>query len=155
MSYLIMIQQGVIAMNRAYIVIAAGAAGAILGIAVLLNYVRSIPRYSEIILQSEQEKRDFLENCGISLKSEPPDVSYITLPLSIDSGVFGEYCQLQSKQNLPLAEHFGEEAQVWTFAESSSLTAKVQLICTNDGLLLGLIGYDSTRYDLMYRVIEQ
>lgn len=140
-------------MNRSVFVLAAGGAGVILGTFLLISFAQSRPVYSEIILQSEKDKRNFLENCGVSLKNEPPDIAYITLPMSSDTKVFGEYCILQSEQNLPLSEHFGEKAEVWTFAAESSACGMVQLICTENGLLVGAMHYDSTSFDRMYSVI--
>lgn len=141
-------------MNRSLIILAAGAAGVILGTAGLISYVRSHPEYSEIILRDDSDKRNFLQNCGILLKREPPEKLEITLPAGGDSVIFGKYCILQSKQQLPISEHFGESAEVWTYAAESSPSARVQLICTKDGLLIGAMHYECNSFDRMYSVIS-
>lgn len=140
-------------MNRSLIILAAGAAGVILGAAGLISYVRSCPVYSEIILKDDADKRSFLRQWGINVKNEPPEKLEITLPAGGDSMIFGEYCRLQSSQHLPLSEHFGENADVWTFAADSSPAARIQLICTKDGLLIGAMRYDCTGFDRIYSVI--
>lgn len=140
-------------MNRSLVILTMGIVGVISGAAGLFHYIRSNPPATEIILSSDSEMRSFLSECGHPPKNEPPLQQEITLPASSDSSVFGTYCALQSEQNLPLSQHFGENAIVWTYAVDGLPTARAELICTKDGLLVGAMYYDRLNFHRMYPVI--
>lgn len=140
-------------MNRSFIILTMGVAGVFLGVVGLVRYIHMNPPAAEILLNSDEARRDFLSECGQIPKDEPPAQLEITLPASGDSSVFGTYCTLQSEQQLPLSDHFGEEAVMWTYTLEASPTARAELICTPDGLLLGAMGYDCKSFHRMYPLI--
>lgn len=140
-------------MNRSLVILAMGIVGVISGAAGLFHYIRSNPPAAEIILSSDSEMRSFLSEYGHNPKNELPSQQEITLPASSDSSVFGTYCALQSEQKLPLSQHFGENAIVWTYTVEGLPTTRAELICTKDGLLIGAMCYDRLNFHRMYPVI--
>lgn len=140
-------------MNRSLIILTMGVAGVGIGMFGLVRYINQNPPLEEIFLVSDEERRDFLAGYGYMSKEVPPAQQDITLPASGDMSVFGDYCNLQQEQKLPLSDHFGENAVVWTYTLEDSPSSRAEIICTPDGLLLGLMRYDSKSFHHMYPII--
>ncbi len=140
-------------MNRSLIILTMGIAGVGLGVFGLVRYIDRMPQTEEILLMSDDERRGFLSGYGCIAKEEPPVQQDIILPASGNSSVFGDYCALQNDQKLPLSEHFGEKAVVWTYTLEGASAEHAEIICTPDGLLLGLMKYDSKNFYRMYPII--
>lgn len=138
-------------MNRSLVILAMGIAGAVIGTAGLLCYASGADDFRELMLCSDSERRSYISECGKNPCEEPPAQMKITLPAGGDSAVFGEYCALQTGQGLPLSEHFGEEAVVYTYSLPDDESAgRAELICTPEGLLLGAMYYSCREFYRMY-----
>lgn len=140
-------------MNRSLIIITMGISGVIIGIAGLVRYIKENPPALDILLNGDEARRHFLSECGRAANEEPPAQLEITLPASGGSSVFRAYCDIQSKQRLPLSEHFSETAVVWTYTLECAPTARAELVCTPEGVLIGAMYYDCTSFENMYPLI--
>lgn len=140
-------------MNRSMIILTMGIAGVGLGIFGLVRYIDQNPQPAEILLSSDEARRALLAEYGCTTKETPPNQQDIILPTGGDTSVFGDYCALQKEQNLPLSDHFGEEAVIWTYTLDNSPSLRAEIICTPDGLLLGLMRYDNKSFNYMYPII--
>lgn len=138
-------------MNRSLVILAMGIAGAVIGTAGLLSYASGADDFREFMLYSDSDRRSFIAECVMQPCEEPPAQMKVVLPAGGDSSVFGEYCRLQEEQQLPLSEHFGEEAVVYTYnIPYEENTGRAELICTPEGLLIGAMYYSSREYYRMY-----
>jgi hypothetical protein len=140
-------------MNRSLIILTMGIAGVGLGIFGLVRYIDQNPQPAEILLVSDEARRDILAEYGCTTKEVPPEQQDIILPTGGDMSVYGDYCALQQEQQLPLSDHFGEEAVMWTYTLEDSPYSRAEIICTPDGLLLGLMRYDNRSFHRMYPII--
>lgn len=140
-------------MNRSLIILTMGVVGVMLGTAGLVCYIHKNPPAAEIVLNSDEEMREFLSEYDKTAKDEPPVKLEITLPKECNTSVFGTYCDIQKEQSLPLAEHFGEEVVMWTYTLNDLPTMRAELICTKDGLLVGAMRYDCINFHRMYPII--
>jgi hypothetical protein len=128
--------------------------GILLGSGGLLWYCHATP-VQEIILTDDPARRQYLTQYGCTPDETPPTSAAITLPESDASTVYAAYLALQKAQQLPLAQYAGTDAVLWTYTLTDDETARAELICTPDGLLLGAMRYDCTRFDRMEPVMEQ
>lgn len=141
-------------MNHSRLILFLGCTGAILGTAGLLLYTaRHHSPVQERILETDAQRRSFLSECGYIAAETPPVQSELTLPEDGTSGVYEAYCALQDTQQLPLSEYAGQEAVRWTYTLSQGPSCRAELICSPEGLLLGAICYDCTRFDRMYPIL--
>ncbi len=141
-------------MNHSKLILLLGCTGVILGTGGLLIYTsRHSQPMQELILSDDAARRSYLAECGQNAAEKPPIQREITLPEGGTSRIYEAYSALQDTQHLPLSEHAGQDAVVWTYTLTTSETARAELICTPDGLLLGAILYDCTRFDRMYPLI--
>ncbi|MBQ8724252.1 MAG: DUF4830 domain-containing protein [Oscillospiraceae bacterium] len=140
-------------MNKSKLLILSGAAGAVMGVFWLCSYINNNPPYEEFILTDDQSRRVFIAEYTSEPTKTPPIRQEITLPEDGSSKVYETYGMLQDKQRLPLSDYSGQNAVLWTYTLSGCPTARAELICTPDGLLLGAMCYDCTRFDLMYPLI--
>ncbi len=126
----------------------------ILGGYVLYNTARPVSPYAEIILDSEESRRAFLKTCKLSISEMPPDTAEITLPSDDNSIIYARYCTLQEEQSLGVKNHFGKSATVYTYTIADPETARAELVCTEEGLLVGAMYYDRTSFQNMYPLIN-
>ncbi|MBQ8515490.1 MAG: DUF4830 domain-containing protein [Ruminococcus sp.] len=141
-------------MNHSRLILFLGCTGAILGTAGLLLYTaRTHSPVQELILDSDAARRSFLSECGRNAAETPPVQSELTLPEGGTSDIYEAYCALQDTQQLPLLDHAGQKAVRWTYTLSQDPSYRAELICTPEGLLLGAMYYDCTRFDRMYPIL--
>ncbi len=94
-----------------------------------------------ITLAESDERTAFLKAQGVAspvcIATEP-----IKLPVSIDEN-YRAYADLQKAQGLTLAAHLGENAVQYTYRSDETHT-RIQLLFSEDDVLLGAIRYDAT-----------
>lgn len=140
--------------NKSKIILLLGCAGVILGAYGLFAYTSQTNLPREILLTSDEARRTFLREYGQPAAETPPDRTEITLPADGNSSkIYAEYCALQAEQQLPTEYYFGESAVVFTYHLSSSETARAELVCTPEGILVGAMCYDRARFEHMYPLI--
>lgn len=141
-------------MKTSKLLLFSGCAGAVFGIWLLTAYVTQTEPFDQILLETEESRLLILDEYGQTAAEMPPVTQEIRLPEGGSSSqVYDTYCQLQTKQNLPLAEYAGQEAVIRTYTLAGCSTHKAELICSPDGLLLGAMLYDSTEPYYMYPLI--
>ncbi len=140
-------------MNKSKLILTLGLSGIILGVYCLYTCCGKNEESREIILGCDEACRSFLSENGLNATEKPPESVEIVLPSDDSSFIYGAYCTLQREQHLPVSDYFGKEATVYTYALDTSPTARAELVCSKDGLLLGAMYYDRTSFQSMYAVI--
>lgn len=140
-------------MNHSRLILILGCTGAAICTAGLLFYTAHHEPLQEVILTDDAARRSFLAEHGQDAAENPPVQSDVTLPADSTSRIYEAYCTLQDTQRLPLSEYSGQDAVIWTYTLTQSPTCRAELICTPEGLLLGAVCYDCTRFDRMYPLI--
>ncbi|MBO5226547.1 MAG: DUF4830 domain-containing protein [Ruminococcus sp.] len=140
-------------MNKSKTILIFGAAGVFFGSVLLCRCISLDPPAQSFILTTDILRRDFIAECSLSATELPPTYQEIILPEDGSSEVYESYLLLQDKQRLPLSEYAGQKAVIWTYTLSDNPAYRAELICTPEGLLLGAMCYDCTRFDLMYPMI--
>ncbi len=141
-------------MKKSKLILVLSGCALILGGYVLYNTTHPVSLYSEINLSTEESRRDFLRTCGLSISEMPPDTAEITLPSDDNSIIYAQYCQLQEKQSLGVKNHFGKPAFAYTYTLTDPETARAELVCTEEGVLIGAMYYDRTSFQNMYPLID-
>ncbi|MGN0592376.1 MAG: DUF4830 domain-containing protein [Ruminococcus sp.] len=143
-------------MNHSKLILLLGCTGVLIGTGGLLIYAAHHHQpMQELYLKDDSERRSYLAQWGHTAAEEPPVQSEAILPEGGTSSVYETYCALQEAQHLPLSQYAGQEAVIWTYTLTCSASARAELICTPDGLLLGAMCYDCTRFDRMYALITE
>ncbi len=131
-----------------------GCAGFILGLWGLISYTGKQEEYTQILLTSDESRRQCLAEFGQTATDVPPVAQEIRLPEDdTSSQAYDTYCQLQKEQSLPLHEYAGQNAVIWTYTLENCKTHRAELICSPEGLLLGAMCYDCTKPYYMYPLI--
>lgn len=139
-------------------ILTAGIAGLILGSGWLAWWVQQAPTAEEsvqIVLTDEVARTAFLQEQGLPdhlcIAADP-----VRLPNRIDNS-YEAYAALQEAQKLPLAEHLGETATRYTYAQSSSEpdTLRTELLLDENQMLIGAIRYDCTAPEEMTAVLKK
>lgn len=141
-------------MKKPKLIFALSLCALILGGYVLYNTTHPVSPYAELCLENEESRLAFLKTCGLSISEMPPDTAEITLPSDDSSLIYNQYCLLQKKQSLGLENHFGEAATVYTYTLTKPETARAELVCTEEGLLVGAMYYNRTSFQNMYPLIK-
>lgn len=140
-------------MNKSKFILISGLSGVIIGTFWLCGYVSKNPSDAQIYLRNDADMRTFISQHTETPTESPPTRQEITLPEDGSSKIYETYTLLQDKQHLPISDHAGQKAVLWTYTLSYCPDHRAELICTPEGLLLGAICYDCTRFDLMYPLI--
>lgn len=128
-----------------------GILGFVLGSAWLVHLVQpqAVKEASpQIILADGAARAAFLQEQGLN---EPVCIATETVRLPVSTNeAYQEYVALQEKQALPLAQHFGETATRYTYAQDGAGQdmCRAELLLDENQVLIGALWYDLTSREL-------
>lgn len=85
-----------------------------LAILAVILFVRNLTSDSSVILETEEQRQEFLHSLGWQVSAEPIDVREVIIPSEWNE-VFSQYNAIQMQQGFDLEAHRGKNVTIYTY----------------------------------------